>query len=173
MLPKQVISYGQLRSEGYRKNQIESLSATLRLFPTPFKGIYYVPLETERKAAFIEKPLLVLSRSIELFLGRADFYFSCATAEEYWGISWQPRGEVHVVNTKMSGRIDLKQRVQRNKKKKTYRAKKIAQLLSLYGNRIVFHKAKAIAGCKFKQTPYGRYAHKSQIKKDRKRFRCG
>lgn len=172
MLPKQVISYDQLIKEGFKKNEIKKLSASLKIFPTPFKGIYYAPLETERKGGFIEKPLLVLSRAMELFLESKDFYYSCTTAEEYWGVQWQPSGKVHVVNKVKSGRIDLKERIERNKKKKTYRAKKIARLLSYYGNEIIFHKTKSVKDCKIKQTPYGRYAFKSQIKKDRQKFRC-
>jgi hypothetical protein len=171
MLPKQVVSYGQLLSQGLRKNEVEAMSASLRLFPTPFKGIYYVPLETERKAWFIEKPLIVLSRSIEMFLKSRDFYYSCATAEEFWGIVWRPSGKIHVVNERRSLRLGIKERIERNRNKGTYRAKKIAKLLSFYGEEIVFHKG-SVKGCKIKPTPNGRFASKSQIKKDRKRFRC-
>ena len=172
MLPKQVISYRQLQSEGLSENQIKKLFASLKIFPTPFKGIYYVPLETERKGTFIEKPLVVLSRALELFFQCREFYYSCDTAEEYWGIRWQPTGEVHVVNRIKSGRINLKRRIERNMEKGTFRAKKVARLLSNFGEQIVFHKAKRLTDCKVKQTPYGRYAYKSQIKKDRKRFKC-
>lgn len=47
----------------------------------------------------------------------------------------------------------------------------IAKILYLYGNKIIFHKARSIEGAKFKRTPYGAYALRSQIKKDKKRFR--
>ena len=172
MLPRQVISYEQLIKEGKSKKEIESLSATLRIFPTPFKGIYYVPLEIERKGAFIDKPGLVLSRAIELFLGSSQFYFSCASAEEFLGIRWQPSGKVHIVNELLSKKISLDKRIERNEKKKTYRAGKIARLLSFYGKELIFHRTKDVQGCKIRQTPYGRYALKSQIKIDKKKFRC-
>jgi hypothetical protein len=172
MLPKQVVSYSQLVQQGLGKNEITKLIASLRLFPTPFKGIYYVPMEVERKGTFIEKPLMALTKSIELFLGTDEFYISCSAAEEFWGSSWQPSGKVHIVNCVRSGRIDLKKRIENNIEKGTYRAKKIAKLLSFYGNEISFHKTKSIEGCKIKQTPYGRFAYKSQIRIDRKRFRC-
>jgi hypothetical protein len=172
MLPKQVISYKQLLAEGIDKGGIRAMSASLRIFPTPFKGIYYIPLEIERKGWFMEKPLMVLTRAIGLFLGSRDFYYSCATAEEFWGIRWRPSGKVHIVNEVASLRINLKERIARNMGKNTYRAKKIAAILSFYGEELVFHKTKSVKGCMVKQTPIGSFASISQIKKDRKKFRC-
>lgn len=169
-LPKQAISFAQLRTEGLSKKDITSMCAALRLFPTPFKGIYYVPLEEERKGAFIEKPLKALSQAVALFLGTKEFYFSCRTAEEELGLNWQPLGSVHIVNPTLSRKISLKGRIRRNQARGTWRARKIARLLSYYGNEIIFHKGE-VAGAKTKQTPYGRFATRSQIKKDRKRFR--
>ncbi len=172
MLPRQVISHAQLIKSGMNKKEIQALTASLRLFPTPFKGIYYVPLDTERKGWFIEKPLMVLSRAVEVFLGTKEFYFSCSTAEEHLGIRWQPSGKIHIVNEALSKRIDLRERIDRNRGKGTYRAKKIAALLSYYGDEIIFHRTRTISGCKVRQTPNGRYAYKSQIKKDKRRFGC-
>jgi hypothetical protein len=54
--------------------------------------------------------------------------------------------------------------------KTSWRAKKIAKIISFYGTEIIFHKGKT-AEAKIKQTPYGRFAIKSQIKKDKKRFK--
>ncbi len=170
MLPKQAVSFAQLRAEGLSEREIFSLYAVLRLFPTPFKGIYYVPLEEERKGASIEKPLKALSQAAALFLGTKEFYFSCRTAEEELGLKWQPLGSVHIANPKLSRRISLKDRISRNQKRRSWRARKIARLLSFYGNEIIFHKG-AVSGAKTKQTPYGRFATRMQIKKDRKRFR--
>jgi hypothetical protein len=169
-LPKQAVSFRQLRSEGLTKKEILSMCASLSLFPTPFKGIYYVPLEEERKGAFIEKPLKALSQAITLFLGSDDFYFSCRTAEEALGLNWHPSGSVHIVNRKLSRRIDLKARMGRSQAKRSWRAGKIAILLAFYGNELVFHKGD-VAAASTKQTPYGRFASRSQIKADRKRFR--
>jgi hypothetical protein len=169
MLPKQAVSYEQLRSE-LSKQDISALSAGLRLFPTPFKGIYYVPLEEERKGAFIEKPLKILSQAVALFLGSDEFYFSCRTAEEVLGLNWQPSGSIHIVNRKLSRRINLKKRIESSQSRKSWRAKKIARLLSFYGNEIIFHKGE-VAGAKIKRTPNGRFALKSQIKTDRIRFK--
>lgn len=169
-LPKQAVSFAQLRAEGLSTQEISSLFAALKLFPTPFKGIYYVPLEEERKGAFIEKPLKVLSQAVALFLKSNEFYFSCRTAEEALGLNWQPSGSVHIVNPKLSRRINLKARIERSQAKGSWRSRKIARLLSFYGNEIVFHRGE-VSGAKTKQTPYGRFALKSQIKADRKRFK--
>ncbi len=173
MLPKQAISFKQLCSEGLSGKEITNLYAGLKLFPTPFKGIYYVPLDEERRGEFIEKPLKVLSQAVELFLGTKDFYFSCRTAEEALGLEWRPSGSIHIVNTKLSRRIGLKARSDKNSEKGNWRSKKIARLLSFYGNEIVFHKTESLAKAKIRETPYGRFAMKAQIKIDKKRFRCG
>ncbi len=156
--------------EGLSNRQISSLCAALKLFPTPFKGIYYVPLEEERRGAFIERPMKALSQAVALFLGSGGFYFSCRTAEEALGMSWQPSGNVHIVNGRLSRRIHLGERIIRNEAKSSWRAKKIARLLPFYGTELVFHKVSDIASAKTKQTPYGRFALPSQIKKDVRRF---
>ena len=170
VLPKQAVNFRQLRIEGLSEQDIFAMCASLKLFPTPFKGIYYVPLEEERKGAFIEKPLKVLFQAASLFLESADIYFSCRTAEEALGFKWQPSGDIHIVNRKLSRKINLKRRIERSQARNTWRAKKVARLLSFYGNEIIFHRGE-VAGAKTKQTPYGRFATKSQIKTDRKRFK--
>lgn len=170
MLPKQATTFRLLTKEGLRASEIKNLLASLKIFPTPFKGIYYIPSPLERKAAFIDKPLFVLNKILRLYFSSEKFYFSCTTAQEHFGIKWSPGNIIHIVNEKKSGRINLMERINRNEKKKTYRSKKIAAILSFYGNEIIFHRG-SVTGAKFKQTPYGRFALKSQIKKDRKRFR--
>ena len=170
MFQRQAISYAQLHREGLDDNEIFNLNASLKLFPTPFKGVYYVPSNEEKRGSFIDKPISVITKATELFLGTDNFYFSCSTAEEFLGINWRPKEDIHIVNEKRSGRINLLERIERNERKKTWRAKKIAMLLSFYGHEIIFHRG-SVTDAKFKETPYGRFALKSQIKKDRKRFR--
>jgi len=171
LLPKQVISFEQLQKEGLSKQQITAMYASLRLFPTPFKGIYYVPLEEERRGRFIENPLRIISQATMLFLRSSAFYFSCETAEESLGLNWRPSGSTHIVNDKLSRRINLREKIKRNGAKRTWRAQKLARILSFYGNEIVFHKTSGIERARTKRTPYGRFALKSQIKLDRKRFK--
>jgi len=169
LLPKQVVSFKQLILDKFTKKEISSLSAKLQIFPTPFKGIYYIPTEEERKGFFIEKPLKVLSQAISLYLKTHDFYFTLSTAEEFFGIKWHPSGVIHVANSRISRSIDLKKKIERNLKKASWRAKKIARILSFYGDKIVFHKLNT-SNVKIKATPYGTFATKSQIKIDKKRL---
>ncbi len=171
MLIKQVVTHKGLLEEGITRDKIRAMSINLVAFPTPFKKIYYVPSPEERKATTIDKPTLVLTRAIAAYLGDRDFYYSCRTAEEFFAIKWQPIGEVHIINTKLSRKINLEGRIKRNIKKNNYRSKRIADILSMYGRVIIFHKVKSIADAKFKRTPYGAYALRSQIRKDKKRFR--
>lgn len=171
LIPGHAASFPLLRKQGMREKEISAMAKNLLLFPTPFKGIYYVPLDDEREGWLIEKPSLAIREALALYLGTSDFYYSCATAEEFHGISWHPSGELHVVNEVRSGRINLKARVERNRRKKTWRAGRVARILEFYGNEIVFHRG-SVSGAKYKETPYGKFALRSQIKKDRKRFRC-
>jgi len=173
MLPKMATNLAQLRREGASAGKIKIIVATLQIFPTPFKSIYYVPSDVERGGWFIGNPMRALSQAIEFYLNSKNFYYSCITAEEFHGIDWHRYGQVHVVNSVRSGRINLKARIERNRKKKTWRAKQVARILEFYGNEIVFHLAdeKSIDKAKLKRTPYGDYALPSQIKRDRKRFR--
>ena len=172
MLPRQVVRYSQLLGQGLSVNDIKKMCASLKLFPTPFKGIYYVPSDEERKGWFIDKPLSILTKATALFLGSNSFYYTCTTAEEFWGINWRPAPSTHIVNGKKSGRIDLKDRIQRNLEKRSYRSKKIARILSFYGDLLVFHRIKDVEKATFKGTPYGKFASRSQLRRDKQRFRC-
>jgi hypothetical protein len=154
-----------------KKKEISSMATNLYFFPTPFKGIYYVPTEDERGGWLIKRPEIALKQSLSIYLGTGNFYYSCKTAEEFHGIDWHASGDIHVVNPARSGRIDLEDRVARNRGKKTWRAGKVARILEFYARKIVFHKVPSIEGAKLKRTPYGDYALPSQIKRDRKRFR--
>lgn len=169
----QAISFAQLRKEGNSRESIRDMLSRLLIFPTPFKGIYYVPTQDERKGWLIQRPEVALKQAISIYLGTNRFYYSCKTAEEHFGIDWHRYGETHVVNPVRSGRIDLEARIGRNGKKGTWRARQVARILEFYGREIVFHLAGEdwIGKAKIKRTPYGDFARPSQIKRDRKRFR--
>jgi hypothetical protein len=169
----QAISFAQLLKEGNSGKAIRDMLSRLLIFPTPFKGIYYIPTQDERGGWLIKRPEIALKQAIGIYLGTGNFYYSCITAEEFHGIDWHRYGQVHVVNNVRSGRINLKARIERNRGKKTWRAKQVARILEFYGNEIVFHLAdeKNIGKAKLNRTPYGDYALPSQIKLDRKRFR--
>ncbi len=170
-IPGHAISAGQLRAQGIKAREISSMAANLYLFPTPFKGIYYVPLDDERRGWLLQKPMLALREALAIYLGTGDFYYSCATSEEFHGLSWHPSGELHVVNTVRSGKVDLQARIERNRRKKTWRAGQVARILEFYGRRIIFHRTPSLSGAKTKETPDGRFASRGQIKKDYNRFR--
>ena len=170
MLPRQVISFEQVFRETGSQSKAKALFASLKLFPTPFKGIYYVPMDSERQGWNIDSPLRVLSQALEMHLHGGKFYYSCQTAKEFLGESWHPAGEIHVVNIELSGKISLKEKIGRNLQKGTYRSKKIAHLLSLYGNLIIFHKIKTLSGTKTRSTPAGVFATKRQLRKDEKKI---
>ena len=172
MIARQVITYGQLLKQGLSEAAIKNMYASLKLFPTPFKGIYYIPSNEERGGWFIEKPLHVLTKSIAAFLCASDFYYSCSTAEEFLGLRWNQPSHVHIVNEKLSRKIDLRLRVNGKQGVGTYRRKKIAQILSYYGGALIFHKINDMGDSKFRETPYGKFATKTQRKIDRKRFTC-
>lgn len=173
MFPYQIVTFAQLRKEGLDGPSIKKLYAGLRLFPTPFKGIYYVPGDDERASWSISSPMRVLSRSIRHFL-RGDqsdqFYYTGSVAEQKLGLRAQSTRQIHIVNPHFAGRISLRARIERNQKKTTFRAKKIARLLAFYGDELVFHKVKRFEECRFKPTPQGNYATRGQLKKDEKRF---
>ncbi len=170
MLPYQVVTFSQLRREGLSQGEVFNLNASLRLFPTPFKGIYYVPGEEERASWSIGSPARVRTHSIRMFLGDEKFYYSGLGAKQHLGLIWQPSSRIDIVNSHFAGRINLRARVERNEKKTTFRAKKIARILGFYGDELVFHKVKNFEKCKFKPTPNGNYATLGQLKKDNERF---
>lgn len=170
MLLRQIVNYKSLIKTELNARKINAMAVSLAIFPTPFKGVYYIPTPEERRATIVDKPRLVLTRAIAIYLGTKKFYYSCRTAEEFMGIKWQPSGEIHVVNTRISRVVNLDSRAEKSSNKQNYRAKRIAKILSLYGRKIIFHKVKNVEAAKFKQTPYGNYALRSQIKKDIKRF---
>ncbi|MBM3229564.1 hypothetical protein FJZ26_03970 [Candidatus Parvarchaeota archaeon] len=171
IIPGQSISFMQLFSQGIPKREILDMAKNLYLFPTPFKGIYYVPSNDERRGWLVEKPPVAMRQAMGIYLSTSKFYYSCATAEEFHGISWHPSSELHVVNSVRSGKIDLQVRIGRNRLKKTWRAKQVARILEFFPGIIIFHKVPSIDGAKFKDTPYGRFATRSQIRIDKKRFR--
>jgi hypothetical protein len=172
-IPGYAISLAKLYAHGLKRKEIGSMATNLYFFPTPFKGIYYIPTQDERGGWLLARPELALKQAIAIYLGTSNFYYSCKTAEERFGIDWHASGEVHVVNPVRSGRIDLQARIERNRKKKTWRAKQVARILEFYASKIVFHRADEawVQKAKLKRTPYGDFAMPSQIKRDRRRFR--
>lgn len=171
LIPGHAASLRGLLAHGMKRKDIFLMTTNLYLFPTPFKEIYYIPSDDERGGWLILKPMFALREAIEIRLGTSNFYYSCTTAEEFHGISWHPSGELHVVNAVRSGKIDLQGRIEHNRRKKTWRAGQVARILEFYGRTIIFHRTPSLSDAKTKETPYGRFATRRQIRKDYKRFR--
>jgi len=173
LLPNSVIRFSTLKKSGYTEMEIKKKVVSLTLFPTPFKGVYYIPFEDERKSRTLHDPMKALTMSVESYLGSDRFYYTCRSALEWLGIEWHPSGLFHIANEKVSKRIELESRVGRKKKKKTYYSKTSAEILAQYGREIIFHKCKTMDKAKYKETPSGRFATEKQIRVDQKRFHCG
>jgi len=172
LLPNSVIRFSTLKKSGYQEGEIKNKVVSFTLFPTPFKGIYYIPFEDERKSRTLHDPIKALTMSIESYLGSDRFYYTCRSALEWLGIEWHPSGLVHIANEKISKRIGLESRVSGKRKKKTYYSKTSAEILAQYGREIIFHKCENLDDAKYKETPSGRFATEKQVKEDKKRFRC-
>ncbi len=155
-----VVSFGQLVAAGFTRSDVTTMFSNLKIFPTPFKGIYYVPLEEERKGTFIERPLIALYQAVELFLGGGDFYFSGEIWETVPGLAGGAADlSIHVVNKKVSRRISLRNRAERNGGKGNWRSRKMAKLLALYGNEIVFHRSSGINAATSNNAPFEKAAN--------------
>jgi hypothetical protein len=172
LLPSSVIRFSTLKKSGYTELEIKKKVVSLTLFPTPFKGIYYIPFEDERKSRTLHDPMKALTMSIEMYLDSDRFYYTCRSALEWLGVEWHPSGLIHIANEKISKRIGLETRVSRKQMKKTYYSKTSAGILAQYGREIIFHKCKSMGKAKYKETPSGRFATEKQVKEDKKRFRC-
>lgn len=75
------------------------------MFPTPFRGVYYYPVETEQDAYYITYPYKVLIEAAKRVLG-ADVYYGLVTAMYFERKVWNPV-PAHIMNTKRSGRLSL------------------------------------------------------------------
>ena len=173
LIPGQTVSFSSLLRMGYDRKRIRGMQLSFALFPTPFKGIYYVPFDSERKAKSMGDPLKVLTMAIRLYLGTDQFYYTCRTAEEWHGIEWHPSGLVHVANGKLSRRIDIERRAELRRKGKTYYSRHVSSVLSQYGRAIIFHRSAGIASAKYVLTPSGRFATKRQLARDKSMGMCG
>ncbi len=78
---------------------------TLKIFPTPFKGIYYIPFETERKAFYITNPYEILFRAAKLFLKGKPAYYGLRTALYLERKIWNPVS-ADIINESVSKRVE-------------------------------------------------------------------
>jgi len=110
------------------------LYSELRIFPTPFKGIYYAPYETERNSWCVTGPLKVIFMACHYYLGSDDYYYGLDTALYYLHIKWQCP-EIHVMNPAISRRISKKLPSQNY-----WRGKTVGKIMQCYPQTIQFHR---------------------------------
>jgi hypothetical protein len=123
----------------YRNKDIPNankLSRELHIFPTPFKGIYYVPYETERDGWYITDPHLVVFKAAQLYLKSDECYLGLYSALYYQREIWNALG-TDIINKKISRKITRKL-----PSKKYWRGKIINKIMSSYAFPIRFHKIK-------------------------------
>ncbi|GEM_PF-3059316 len=119
----------------------------LAIFPTPFKGIYYVPFETERKAFYITYPYRVLFEAAKKILKTDDVYYGLETALYFEKKVWNPV-PTHIINRSLSKKLKLKKEA-----KGYWRSKKRYSILKQFPYPVIFHKIgqKEDKGIKYKE----------------------
>lgn len=123
----------------YRNKDVKNankLYREMKIFPTPFKGIYYVPYETERNGWYITDPHLVVFKAAQLYLKTNDYYFGLYSALYYIRIIWNASG-IDIMNPKLSRKITRKL-----PSKKYWRGEIIHKIMSGYPFPIRFHRIK-------------------------------
>ncbi len=110
------------------------LYSELRIFPTPFKGIYYVPYETERNSWYVTDPLKVIFMACHYYLGGDDYYYGLGTALYYLNVKWQCP-EAHVMNPAISRRVSRKLPAQ-----SYWRGRAVGKIMQCYPQTIQFHR---------------------------------
>ena len=121
----------------YRHRDIEDanrLARELKIFPTPFKGIYYVPYESERSGWYVTDPLSVIYKAAGLYLKTDEYYFGLNSALYYNRTIWNAVG-VDIINRKISRTISRKL-----PSEKYWRGKATRKIMSGYPFPVRFHR---------------------------------
>lgn len=133
-----VISQKELEQKLGRKKAKEERDR-LSLFPTPFRGIYYVPFKTERDAFYITYPYRVLFSAAKKFTGDDKLYYGMETALYFSRKIWNPVS-AHIFNSKKSKLIAPV----RKTKSAYWRSKKRQEILSQFPYPINLHRIKPV-----------------------------
>lgn len=147
----------------YKHKNIQNankLSRELRIFPTPFKGIYYVPYETERAGWYITDPQLVIFKAARLYLGSDNYYFGLYSALYYLRTIWNAQG-INIINEKLSRNISRKM-----PSTKYWRGKIIGKIMQGYPFPIRFHRIKNFDPKNLIRKGPITYSDKERTKKD-------
>lgn len=136
------------------------LYSELKIFPTPFKGIYYVPYDTERKAQYVTDPHSVVFKAAELYLKTDTYYYGLNSALYYLRIIWNAIG-IDIINEKLSRKINKK-----IPSTKYWRGKVIAKILCQYSFPIRFHKMKGFSMVDLKKKGSIAFSNLRKTKRD-------
>jgi hypothetical protein len=123
----------------YRNKDIPNankLSAELKIFPTPFKGIYYIPYETERGGWYVTDPHRVIFKAAQLYLKTDEYYFGLNSALYFNRIIWNAAG-IDIINRKVSKTITRKK-----PSTKYWRGQVINKIMAGYPFPVKFHRIK-------------------------------
>jgi hypothetical protein len=121
----------------YRNKDIPNankLYQELKIFPTPFKGIYYIPYESEMNGHYISDPHPVLFRAAQIYLKTDDCYFGLYSALYYNHVIWNAVG-VDIVNARLSRKI-----IRKLPSKNYWRGQTINSIMTGYPFPLRFHK---------------------------------
>ena len=123
------IVYGHKDIEGATR-----LAKQLKVFPTPFKVIYYVPYESERSGWYVTDPRSVIFSAARIDLGSDEYYFGLNSSLYYNRIIWNAVG-VDIINRRISRTIKRKM-----PSEKYWRGKVIRKIMSGYPFPVRFHR---------------------------------
>ncbi len=123
------------------QQKAKALRDSLSVFPTPFKNVYYIPFETEKKAFYITSPYKVLIDAAKLVLGQ-QIYYGLETAAYFERAIWNPM-PAHIMNTKRSSKLTL-----RPKASKYWRTKRRQDILRQFPYPVSFHRLSSVKDAK-------------------------
>ena len=159
-------------SEIAKKFSFQKALSSVYIIPTFFRGIYYIPTHRERKGHFIENKQDFFINLFNSRYGRKKWYWGLSTSARYYGIEWSATKILEIVSQEKSKTINISEKIQSLKKKKSYRSALLVQYLSsLDVNIIYIHKGKqeSFSSIKIDET-IGPVCAKEQIPKDIEKF---
>ncbi len=126
-----------------KKFSFSKALGSLYIFPTFFKGVYYVPLEREKKGHFIARPSEFFYKLFDFVYGRKNWYWSLSTAARHYGLEWSTTKILEIVAHRRYKTISVIDRFESLEKKSSYRSKILAQIFGSLGiNSVFIHKGK-------------------------------
>jgi hypothetical protein len=162
------IKSGEIKPKGLFQKAL----ASLYIIPTIFRGIYYIPVDRERKGHFIQRRQDFFTSLFNKHYGRKKWYWSLSTAARHYGIEWSATKILEITCLGKSKTINLSNKIRSLEKKKSYRSSTLAKYLSsLEVNKIYIHKGKRRSFSSIKiDGIMGPICSREQLKKDIDQF---